>query len=1060
MPDIITVSSYEELRNAAENARDGDTIIISEGNYTPFNGYFPDLVTGEPTDVARPLDIQITASITIIGEGNGAVFDPGIGTTPDGEPSVLTTVDKGLFVVSGDADQEVTFENITFQNIHSISRNGAGIRIETGDVTIRDSTFIRNDNGVLGTALHDQGGTVRIVGSEFSENGYEDGKSHAIYVHAEALYVENSYIHDTIGGHHIKSTSFYTEITGNDIFDGTNSAGSVPASHMIDMQAGGNVLIEGNTIIREQFGQGPQIINYCAVRYGNDPGESVLVTNNVIINNRMDIDPTTNNDNPPIIMINRCSTGAVVEGNTLQGFDNDRLVFGITDAVNNVDVDTGPIPDFYFGQNAILGSDEAETYSTPNLYLMDTQPFNGLGGDDILIGGLGRDTLIGGDGDDVIYGGLGTDVLIGGAGDDLMFSGKAQSGGVDFNYGNEGNDIQVIAQNGNGHLYGDEGHDVLLGGNFNDFLLGGTGNDIMIGGNGKDRVYGSDGNDILFGGGHRDEIRGGEGADISMYKSVAADYKIQQYSWGDRYLISKDGEAAYERYFDIEYLQFADAYYIVETDTYVDGYILSGLAMFYGPDAINLNTDTMTLDDLHRIQNLALSDELANLHLLGDTPPDTGGGDVPEPTIVGTEAGREDITGTDGDDVIYGGGGLYDVLSGGAGDDAYIVDDGSTRIKEAFGGGYDTIYTSAKVLVVASEVESFVMLPGAEFLAANRYDNLIVGNADNNTIKAFGGDDIIRGDAGDDEIWGGPGDDEIWGGDGIDTAVYQGAIADFSVAYDTDGVTLIVSDMAGGQGTDRLRDVEFLRFDDEEIAVPAPPPPPLSSRLETGGISLPEPTIEGTPAGGEILTGTDGDDVIYGGGGDGDEFFGGLGNDIYIVTENNTRIAEAYDGGYDTIYTAANTLVVASEVEEFVLLPEARYLMANRYDNAIHGNDSDNVLKGGGGDDRIWGKGGNDEIWGGPGDDEIWGGDGIDTAAYQGNMANYDIAFSLDGSTLTITDLVQNDGTDTLHEIEWLQFDDQTIAVPSASTLMAAALDGEGDTMTIFTNSGSDDLYG
>jgi Ca2+-binding RTX toxin-like protein len=65
---------------------------------------------------------------------------------------------------------------------------------------------------------------------------------------------------------------------------------------------------------------------------------------------------------------------------------------------------------------------------------------NGLGGDDVLDGGADPDNLTGGDGNDYLIGSDGNDVLIGGAGNDVLAGGvgsdyfvfTAPSEGVDF----------------------------------------------------------------------------------------------------------------------------------------------------------------------------------------------------------------------------------------------------------------------------------------------------------------------------------------------------------------------------------------------------------------------------------------------------------------------------------------------------------------------------------------------------------------------------------------------------------------------------------------------------
>ncbi|MCB9927844.1 MAG: hypothetical protein H6844_00295 [Alphaproteobacteria bacterium] len=152
------------------------------------------------------------------------------------------------------------------------------------------------------------------------------------------------------------------------------------------------------------------------------------------------------------------------------------------------------------------------------------------------------------------------------------------------------------------------------------------------------------------------------------------------------------------------------------------------------------------------------------------------------------------------------------------------------------------------------------------------------------------------------------------------------------------------------------------------------------------------------------------------------------GDDAYIVEVNQTTVAEAVGGGTDTVYSRADYLAVASEVENFVLLEGAGGLTANRYDNHMTGNDGDNRLNGKGGDDTILGMGGDDTLIGGRGNDSIDGGDGVDTAEFSGNAADYRLSLDGDGS-IRVEDTVGNDGVDTLTHVELLGFADQTLSV-------------------------------
>ena len=157
--------------------------------------------------------------------------------------------------------------------------------------------------------------------------------------------------------------------------------------------------------------------------------------------------------------------------------------------------------------------DFADTLSSPDAASNQNDLLIGGTGHDILVGQGGNDLLIG-DGDNSLTqkGSLDhLDYLMGthAQGDDLaagihhLFDhGTAQEishftngienlniesshDGNDHLYGGTGDDI-LVGMGGNDHLYGGEGHDILLGGSGNDVLAGGKGDDILAGGTGND----------------------------------------------------------------------------------------------------------------------------------------------------------------------------------------------------------------------------------------------------------------------------------------------------------------------------------------------------------------------------------------------------------------------------------------------------------------------------------------------------------------------------------------------------------------------------------------------
>jgi len=83
-------------------------------------------------------------------------------------------------------------------------------------------------------------------------------------------------------------------------------------------------------------------------------------------------------------------------------------------------------------------------------------------------------------------------------------------------------------------------------------------------------------------------------------------------------------------------------------------------------------------------------------------------------------------------------------------------------------------------------------------------------------------------------------------------------------------------------------------------------------------------------------------------------------------------------------------------------------LTGNAYDNVLTGNAGNNILKGG------------------KGDDQLFGGNGSDTAIYSGASADYTIIES-DGYTRVKDKRVNQDGSDNLINIEFLQFSNRKV---------------------------------
>ena len=89
----------------------------------------------------------------------------------------------------------------------------------------------------------------------------------------------------------------------------------------------------------------------------------------------------------------------------------------------------------------------------------------------------------------------------------------------------------------------------------------------------------------------------------------------------------------------------------------------------------------------------------------------------------------------------------------------------------------------------------------------------VYGNAGNDVILGGNAGEELFGNAGADILNGGGGDDLLDGGRNIDTAVFSGNRADYTITQTATGVF----EVSGADGTDTLTTIEFAQFDDETV---------------------------------------------------------------------------------------------------------------------------------------------------------------------------------------------------------------------------------------------------
>jgi hypothetical protein len=184
---------------------------------------------------------------------------------------------KAIWVIKG---IDTLVDNIEFTGARVPDRNGAGIRQEGRFLTVRNSVFHHNENGIL-TAADDQSDIV-VEHSVFAFNGYGDGFSHNLYIgHVRSFTLRGSWSHDANVGHLVKSRAATNRIEYNRL---TNEQGG-NASYEIDLPNGGFSVVVGNLVQ-----QGPAASNGGIVSYGlegaSNPSQELYLVNNTIVNDR------------------------------------------------------------------------------------------------------------------------------------------------------------------------------------------------------------------------------------------------------------------------------------------------------------------------------------------------------------------------------------------------------------------------------------------------------------------------------------------------------------------------------------------------------------------------------------------------------------------------------------------------------------------------------------------------------------------------------------------------------------------------------------------------------
>ena len=206
--------TYFRLDDAVKSIGDGSgTITVAPGRY-------PDCASFGGAN----LTIRAATPST-------AIFDGG------------TCEGKATLVLKGTS---ATVDGLVFQNIRVADRNGAGIRLERGNLNVIRATFRDSEQGIL--TAEDAGAAVAVEQSTFAGlGGCPDGQcSHSIYIGAiGSLTVTRSRFERGTGGHYVKSRAARVSITDSS-FDDTRGRDT---NYTIDLSSGATGTIARNVIV-------------------------------------------------------------------------------------------------------------------------------------------------------------------------------------------------------------------------------------------------------------------------------------------------------------------------------------------------------------------------------------------------------------------------------------------------------------------------------------------------------------------------------------------------------------------------------------------------------------------------------------------------------------------------------------------------------------------------------------------------------------------------------------------------------------------------------------------
>jgi hypothetical protein len=254
-------------------------------------------------------------------------------------------------------------------------------------------------------------------------------------------------------------------------------------------------------------------------------------------------------------------------------------------------------------------------------------------------------------------------------------------------------------------------------------------------------------------------------------------------------------------------------------------------------------------------------------------------------------------SGNGGDNGLYGNAAAVSVLTGGGGNDSYVLSHANDQAIELPGEGFDTVFVSANGYTLDANIEALVLVGAATASSGNDGDNGLYGNA--------------------------AAASELSGGAGNDAYVFSRA--------DHHAIE------AAGQGFDTVY---------------------ASANGYTLDPNVEALVLFGAATQG---SGNSGNNGLFANTGLASTLTGGDGSDAYVFVHADDHAIELAGQGFDTVYVSVNGYTLDNSVEALALIGAATQASGNAAANTLSANAVlGSTLTGGGGVDQLIAGGGQD----------------------------------------------------------------------------------------------------